>query len=185
MDIQKLANNNGITWDVVKTGKYADTQTVSRPKSPQELAIVQRAVNRIYGLFLNKVSQGRNLPQQTVEQIAQGRVWSGVTAKQIGLVDEIGGLDAAIEYAAKQAKLGDDWKLEEYPEARTLEERLLGKLSGEVRTIFSKEDSSSQLTAPDAIAAEVNKLRDEIAILQTMNDPLNVYARIPFNFKIE
>ena len=184
-NIQKLANNNGITWDVVKTGKYADTQTVSRPKSPQELAIVQRAVNRIYGLFLNKVSQGRNLPQQTVEQIAQGRVWSGVTAKQIGLVDEIGGLDAAIEYAAGQAKLGDDWKLEEYPEARTLEERLLGKLSGEVRTIFSKEDSSSQLTAPDAIAAEVNKLRDEIAILQTMNDPLNVYARIPFNFKIE
>ncbi|HCF25822.1 MAG TPA: signal peptide peptidase SppA [Cyanobacteria bacterium UBA11049] len=184
-NIQKLANNNGITWDVVKTGKYADTQTVSRPKSPQELAIVQRAVNRIYDLFLNKVSQGRKLPQQTVAQIAQGRVWSGVTAKQIGLVDEIGGLDAAIEYAAKQAKLGDDWKLEEYPQARTLEERLLGKLSGEVRTIFSKEDSFSQLTPPDAIAAEVYKLRDEIAILQTMNDPLNVYARIPFNFKIE
>lgn len=184
-NIQKLANNNGITWDVVKTGKYADAQTVSRPKSPQELALVQRSVNRIYDLFLSKVSQGRKLPQQTVEQIAQGRVWSGVSAKQIGLVDEIGGIDTAIEYAAKQAKLGDDWEVQEYPEARTLEERLLGKFSSQVKTIFSLDDQFKQLTPPDAIASEFNKLQDQIAAVRSMNDPLNVYARLPFNFKIE
>ena len=184
LNLQKLANNNGITWDVVKTGKYADTQTVSRPKSPQELAIIQRSVDRIYNMFLTKVAQGRKLPQQNVAEIAQGRVWSGIAAKKIGLVDEIGGLDAAIEYAAKQAKLGNDWELREYPEARTLSERLLGRLSGEVRSIFS-QDIQHQLTPPDPLSAEIYKLRDEVSILQSMNDPLDVYARLPFNLKID
>lgn len=183
LNFQELANKNGITWDVVKTGKYADSQTVSRPKSPQELALYQRSVDQIYGLFLSKVAQGRKLPQQTVEQIAQGRVWSGSAAKQIGLVDELGGLDAAIEYAAKQAKLGDDWEMQEYPKVRSLEERLFG-FTGEVRSVFANPDAG-QLTIPDAIASEFSKLRDEIAILQSMNDPLGVYARLPFNLKIE
>ncbi len=73
LNFQKLANNNGITWDVVKTNRYADSQTASRPKSPQELALSQRSVNRIYNLFVSKVAQGRNLPEQKVAQIAQGR----------------------------------------------------------------------------------------------------------------
>jgi len=184
-NFQKLANNNGITWDVVKTGKYADSQTVSRPKSPAELALYQRAVDRIYSTFLSKVVQGRKLPQQTVEEIAQGRVWSGVSAKRIGLVDEIGGLDAAIGYATKQAKLGDDWEVAEYPETRSLEERLFGRVSDGVRTALGKNAAANQLALPAPIAVEVAKMRDEIAILQAMNDPLGVYARLPFNLTIE
>lgn len=176
-NIQKLANNNGITWDVVKTGRYADSQTISRPKSPQELALYQQSVNRIYNLFLNKVSQGRKLPKTTVEQIAQGRVWSGLAAKQRGLVDEIGGLYPAIQYAAKQAKLGNDWELQEYPEVRSFEQRLLSQLAG--------DRTSQQLTPPDLLSAEFQKLREEIAILQVMNDPFGVYARLPFNLRID
>ncbi len=185
LNFQELANNNGITWDVVKTGRYADSQTVARPKSPQELARYQRSVNQIYNLFLNKVAQGRNLPEQKVAEIAQGRVWSGFAAKQIGLVDEIGGLDAAIEYAAKQAKLGDNWELQDYPQARSLEERLLGRLSGEVKSVLSSDRASGQATPPTPLTLEFHKLQEEIAILQTMNDPLGVYARLPFNLKIE
>lgn len=183
LNVQKLANNNGITWDVVNTGKYADSQSVSRPKSPQELALLQRSVDQIYNLFLSKVAQGRKLPQQKVEEIAQGRVWSGLAAKQIGLVDEIGGLDAAIEYAAKQAKLENNWELQEYPQVRTLEERLLGRLAGEVRSALGTPQA--ELTSPDPLTAQFYKLRDEIAIVQSMNDPLGVYARLPFNLKIE
>ena len=185
VNVQKLASNNGITWDGVKTGRYADSETVSRPKSPQELALSQRSVNRIYNLFLSKVAQGRKLPQQKVAEIAQGRVWSGVAAKEIGLVDEIGGLDAAIQYAAKQAKLGSDWELQEYPEARTFEERFLGQLTKEVRSVLSSGDTSGQLRSPDPLTAEFHKLRGEIAILQAMNDPLGVYARLPFNLEIK
>ena len=184
-NIQKLANNNGITWDVVKTGRYADSQTASRPKSPEELAVYQRSVNRIYNLFLSKVAQGRNLPEQRVAEIAQGRVWSGVAAKQVGLVDEIGGVDAAIEYAAKQAKLGNDWELREYPEVRTFEERLLGRLVGEARSAVGGDAYGGQIPSADPITAEFHKLREEVSILQAMNDPLGVYARLPFNLRIE
>jgi protease-4 len=186
LNVQKLANNNGITWDVVKTGRYADAdmQTISRPKSPQELALYQRSVNQIYNLFLSKVAQGRKLPEQKVAEIAQGRVWSGVAAKDLGLVDEIGGLDAAIQYAAKQAKLGNDWELQEYPEARTFAERFLGQLASQARSAFEGDRASGKLPASDPLTVEFHKLREEIAILQAMNDPRGVYARLPFTLKI-
>ncbi|MBD2604269.1 signal peptide peptidase SppA [Scytonema hofmannii FACHB-248] len=180
---QKLANDNGITWDSVKTGRYADSQTVSRPKSPEELAVYQRSVNHIYNLFLNKVSQGRKLPQQKVAEIAQGRVWSGVAAKQIGLVDEIGGIDAAIDYATKSAKLGNDWELQEHPRHSTFEERFFGRATQEVRTILGIEKATTK--SPDLLTAEFQKLQKELAIMQKMNDPLGVYARLPFNLTIK
>ena len=81
--------------------------------------------------------------------------------------------------------MGNDWELREYPETRTLSERLLGRLSGEVRSIFSQDIQQTQLTPPDPLSAEIYKLRDEISILQSMNDPLDVYARLPFNLKID
>ncbi|WP_138505265.1 signal peptide peptidase SppA [Nostoc sp. PA-18-2419] len=180
---EKLANDNGITWDSVKTGRYADSQTVSRPKSPQELALYQRSVNRIYDMFLNKVSQGRKLPEQKVAEIAQGRVWSGVAAKEIGLVDEIGGLKAAIAYAANEAKLGQDWELQEYPRFSSFGERFFGRATQEIQSTFKTEQT--QLKPSNPLTAQFQKLQQEIVILQKMNDPQGIYARLPFNFKIE
>ncbi|ODH01149.1 signal peptide peptidase SppA [Nostoc sp. KVJ20] len=180
---QKLANDNGITWDSVKTARYADSQTVSRPKSPQELALYQRSVNRIYNMFLNKVSQGRKLPEQKVAEIAQGRVWSGVAAKEIGLVDEIGGLNTAIAYAAKQAKLGEDWEVQEYPRTSSFGERFFGRVTEEAQTALGIE--GTQLKQSNPLTTEFQKLQQEVEILQRMNDPQGVYARLPFNLKIE
>ncbi|WP_016950395.1 signal peptide peptidase SppA [Anabaena sp. PCC 7108] len=180
---QKLGNNNGITWDTVKTAQYADNQTVSRPKSPQELALYQRSVNRIYNMFLNKVAQGRKLPQQKVAEIAQGRVWSGTAAKQIGLIDEIGGLNAAIEYAAKQAKLGNDWELKEYPRVTTFEERFFGRKLEEAQAKLGIE--KTQIKPINPLLAEFEKFQQEISILNKMNDPQGIYARLPFNLKID
>ncbi|MBW4612163.1 MAG: signal peptide peptidase SppA [Desmonostoc vinosum HA7617-LM4] len=180
---QKLANDNGITWDSVKTAEFADLQTASRPKSTQEIALYQRSVNRVYNLFLNKVSQGRKLPEQKVAEIAQGRIWSGVAAKQLGLVDEIGGLDTAIAYAAKQANLGEDWKIKEYPRTSTFGERFFGRATEEVENALGIE---KELKSPNnPLVAEFQKMQQEIATLQKMNDPQGVYARLPFNFKIE
>ncbi|MEA5556016.1 signal peptide peptidase SppA [Nodularia spumigena] len=180
---QKLANDNGITWDTVKTARYADSQTPTRPKSPQELEIYQRSVNRIYNLFLDRVVQGRNLPAPKVAEIAQGRVWSGISAKQIGLVDEIGGLNAAIEYAAKEAKLDNDWELQEYPRVSTLEERFFGRAVKEISTMLGMAGVSVQASHP--LMAELQKLQQEMVILQNMNDPHGIYTRLPFNFHIE
>ncbi|MEH2414639.1 signal peptide peptidase SppA [Nostoc sp.] len=180
---QKLGNDHGITWDSVKTARYADTQTVSRPKSPQELALSQRSVNRIYNMFLNKVSQGRKLPEQKVAEIAQGRVWSGVAAKEIGLVDEIGGLNSAIAYAAKQAKLKEDWEVQEYPRTSSFRERFFGRATEEVQTALGIE--KAQLKSANPLTDEFQKLQQEVEILQKMNDPQGVYARLPFNLKID
>jgi protease-4 len=180
---QKLASNNGVTWDTVKTAEYADTQTVSRPKSPQELALYQHSVNQIYNIFLNKVAQGRKLPEAKVAEIAQGRVWSGTAAKGIGLIDEIGGLNSAIAYAAKQANLGENWEIKEYPKLGTFEERFLGQVPQEVRTALGINKAQTESTDP--LTVEFQKLQQEIAILRHLNDPRGVYARLPFNLKIE
>ncbi|MEA5572641.1 signal peptide peptidase SppA [Calothrix sp. UHCC 0171] len=182
LNFQKLANDNGITWDAVKTGKYADNQTVARPKSPEELAVYQRTVNRIYNLFLNKVAQGRKLPQAKVAEIAQGRVWSGTAAKDIGLVDEIGGLDAAIEHAAGLANLGENWKLQEFPKGSSFGERFFGRTVEEAQTNLGINPSKQQ---NHPLTQELQKLQQEISVLQNLNDPLNIYARLPFNLKIE
>lgn len=174
---EKLAANNGLTWDVVKTARFADTNTVSRPKNPQELANIQRVVDRIYDRFITKVADSRKLPKNKVQEIAQGRVWSGTAAKQLGLVDEIGGLEDAVREAAKQAKLGDNWKLEEYPKRRTLEERILEKISG-VHVL----KPAAKL---DPLTAEFKKMQNELAAIKSMNDPQGVYVRLPFNLRID
>jgi protease IV len=176
-NIQKLGNDNGISWDVVKTSQFADSRTISRPRTPQELAIAQKSVNQIYNQFLDKVAQARKLPKQKVAQIAQGRVWSGQDAKQLGLVDKIGGIRDAIQYAAKQAELKDDWQVEEYSEVQSLEERILKKL-------FSKV-SAPKTQQPDLITAEFVKLQEDLAILKALNDPQGIYARMPFNWRIK
>ncbi len=174
---EKLAANNGLTWDVVKTASFADTNTVSRPKNPQELANIQKIVDRIYDRFITKVANSRKLPKNKVQEIAQGRVWSGTAAKQLGLVDEIGGLEDAVREAAKQAKLGDDWKLEEYPKRRSLEERILERISG-VHVL----KPAAKL---DPLTAEFKTMQDELAVIKSMNDPQGIYVRLPFNLRID
>lgn len=176
-NIQKLGNDNGISWDVVKTSQFSDSTTISRPKTPQELAIAQKSVNQIYDQFLDKVAQARKLPKQKVAQIAQGRVWSGQAAKQLGLVDQFGGITEAIQYAAGQVKLGDDWEVEEYAESGSLEQRILKKLLGKV--------SARNTKLPDPLTAEFTKLQEDLAIFKALNDPKGIYARLPFNWRIE
>jgi protease IV len=174
---QKLANKNGITWDVVKTSKLADSTTIARPRTPQELAISQQMVDDIYDDFLNKVSESRKLPKQKVAEIAQGRVWSGSDAKKIGLVDDIGGLNDAIAYAAQTAKLGKDWELEEYPTVEGWEEKLLKQ--------FASSNEARALQVQDPLTAELVKVKAELSVLKTFNDPHHVYVRLPIDFKLD
>jgi protease IV len=180
---QKLANDNGITWDTVKTARYADNPSISRPKTPEELAIYQRSVERIYNLFLEKVAQGRDLPAAKVAEIAQGRIWSGKAAQEIGLVDEIGGLSAAIQYAAEKAELGEDWQLQEYPRVSTLEQRLFGRVAQEIRTILAIPGISAPSSHP--LMAELQKLQQQVMIIEKMNDPYGIYTRLPLNFHFD
>ncbi len=178
-NIQKIANDNGITWDVVKTGKFADAETISRPKTKEEIAIVQKLVGNIYDQFLTKVSESRKLDRVKVSEIAQGRVWSGAEALKIGLVDELGGLDDAIQDAAKRAKLGTNWHVEEYPESTPLEERL-------IKGLFGAQIKSNQASLPsDPFNQEFKKLKADFNNLRTLNDPQGIYLRMTDNFTID
>ena len=176
-NIQEIANEQGVTWDVVKTGKFADISSNVRPKTEAELAIYQQSIDKTYQLFLRKVARYRDLPIEQVKQIAQGKIWSGKEANQIGLVDRIGGLESAIAYAAERAELGNSWQLEEYPQHNRFETEVLQRL-------FDVEALESQ-TAIDPVTAELLKIRRELAILNGFNDPSGAYARLPFHFEID
>lgn len=174
-DVQKLANNFGVTFDSVKTGKFADALTISRPKTPEEIAVLQRMVDWIYGEFVGKVAEGRKLEPARVEEIAQGRVWSGTDAKAIGLVDELGGLNAAIAHAAEKAGLGANYRLTEFPRQK----ELLEAIQDFLESASPRYARSTKLT--DQIAA---RIESELKVLRSFNDPKGIYARMPLNLNI-
>ncbi len=173
LNIQKIANNNGIDWDTVKTGQLADLSTITRPKNPQELEIYQAAVNRFYDLFIETVAKGRKLSPDKVRTVAQGRVWTGKDAVKIGLVDQIGGLEAAVQYAAKTAKLGDDWSLKEYPRSQSWQEELVSNFLQTYLPPLTKNNHP--------LTQEWQNFQQELLKLPTFNDPHSVYAKLLFN----
>lgn len=118
----------GITRDPLKRGANADLYTSRAPFSPEQEVHIKRQMARVYDLFLSHVVQGRKMSRQAVETVAQGRVWTGTAAKRLGLVDELGGLDRAIELARQAAKIpaGERVRLAFYPERPTWIE-LLGE----------------------------------------------------------
>jgi protease-4 len=177
-NVQKLANDHGVTFDSVKTGKFAGgLLTIARPRTDEEMQVFQKGVDWIYSQFVAKVAEGRNLPLSRVEEIAQGRVWSGTDAKRIGLVDEIGGLDAATRYAAKQANLGDHYRVIEYPKSKSLSEAI-AEYMGKFRPV-------SLHVRPAGILGEVtDRIESEFSWLSSLNDPRGVYARMPVELVI-
>jgi protease-4 len=167
---QKLANDLGLTFDVVKTGKFADSLTIARPQTPEELARWQHWVDWIYDEFLTKVSESRQLDRTKVHEIAQGRVWSGTEAVKLGLVDEIGGLDAALAYAAQKAGLGADYRVVEYPRKKELAEAIAEMFEG-----FKPATSK----AGGVVAQTIEHVRSELQVVEQFNDRRGVYARLP------
>jgi protease IV len=175
-DVQKLANTYGITFDSAKTGAYADFETITRPKTPQELALAQSRVDDLYNKFVDKVSRGRNIPNAQVQAIAQGRVWTGSEALNLHLVDEIGGMQAAIDYAANQAKLGTSYELREVPKQVTFAETL--------STLLSNEEAPVEAVKPDLFTRQLLKMKSDLKTLQEFNDPMGMYARLPLGFDL-
>ena len=180
-NFQGIANQNGVTWDVVKTGEYADIGTVSRPPTESEVAIVQRFIDQVYDDFLQNVADSRPLTRSELEPIAEGRVWSGTNAQTVGLVDEMGGLDEAIASAAAAAELGDDWTVKEYPQPLNFEEEVFRQLFGtRLQSWFPPKE-----TAQDPLTAELNRVKVELETLRSLNDPQGVYTRLPINYWID
>jgi protease-4 len=177
LNLQDIANRNGITWDVVKTAPFADIGTLSRPPSPEELQLQQAIVNDLYSRFVSLVADGRDLSAAEVEAVAQGRVWSGTAAQTAGLVDEMGGLEQAIAAAANAAEL-EAWRVEEYPQPRSLEDQIFESLFGAVLGRF-------RATHAHPLWAELQATQDQLTLFKTLNDPQGTYMRLPFDTDID
>ncbi|MBL0309406.1 MAG: signal peptide peptidase SppA [Bacteroidetes bacterium] len=132
----------GITFDEVKVTKHGVLGGITKPVDAEEGAFLQRNVEKTYREFKERVAEGRKKDTAYIESIAQGRVWTGQQGIANGLVDEIGGLDEAIAYAAKQANL-KDYRTKAYPEEKTLAEKLAEGFS-EMKTNAIREQLGEQ-----------------------------------------
>ena len=160
----------GLTFDQVKTNKFADLGTTTRPLTEEEYNIIHEGVVEIYHTFTSKVAEGRNMSQENVDAIGQGRVWSGTNAMDINLIDEYGGLEKAIEGAAALAEL-EDYRIYELPVQKDPLQELLKELGDGVQTSWMKY-----------------QLGDQYKYYKTLNDLTHlkgVQARMPYQFVID
>jgi protease IV len=162
-------NKLGITFERVKTGDYADALTISKPLNAQEKKIIQNQVDMIYADFKQRVSDGRKMDTAYVDSIAQGRVWTGVRASKIGLVDRLGGIDDAIRSAAKLAKL-KEYNIREYPERKSIFDEIFSSyLSNAQTNMLNKELGEENVQ----LLQQVKRIKDNFGKVQ---------ARLPFEW---
>lgn len=138
---QKFLNDKlGLTVDGVQTNENASIGSVFRPIKPYEQEVLQRGVEQIYSVFIGHVAEGRNKTTAEIDSIGQGRVWSGVNAKQIGLIDEFGGLEKAIEIAKTKAGIKGEVRIIELPKKLPFFEQVLKDIQENTETsILNKE----------------------------------------------
>lgn len=134
-----LDNKLGLTHDVVGTGNHSDFITVTREYTPYEMAFMQNGVNEGYRTFTTKVAEGRGMVIDDVLSVAGGRVWTGLQAKENGLVDVLGNYDDAVRIAAEAAGI-EEYSLKMYPVQKPFFEKLMSEFGGQTRTFFTKDN---------------------------------------------
>jgi protease IV len=175
-NVKKLAGDHGITWDSVQTAKLANPMTLTRPKNDLELARIQGMVDHIYDQFISKVAESRKMKPEAVQEIAQGRVWSGREAMKLGLVDELGGLGDALKHAAKMAKAENDFYVVGPEHEPDLFKELLRNLG---------QGKSRKLTRSGPVDTLADAFRLQLEHLSALNDPQGIYARMPFEIDLK
>lgn len=159
----------GLHFDVVKTNSHADMGSLSRPFNASEKEIMQNYINNGYKLFVKRCADGRGMSVEAIEKIAEGRVWTGEAAKELGLVDELGGLDKALEIAAQKANV-EAYSVISYP----------GKSS-----IF---DSILENGKKDYINGQLAETFGEyyhfMKSIQNLKEADRIQARLPFDLQI-
>jgi protease-4 len=138
------------------------------------MGVIQKYIDQFYQDFLEHVSQARNIPVDQVNEIAQGRVWSGEQALKLHLVDQVGGLQTAIEYAGQLAHLAPHPKIAEYPTKQSVGEAIQKALSGTERPPVSKLDP---------INRQLQLLEKNLRQFSCFNDPMGIYSLLPIGIE--
>jgi protease-4 len=165
-------NKIGITFDGEKTHKYADMMTTSRALTAEERLVIQGYIDDFYDGFLERVATGRNMTLAQVDSVGQGRVWTGTDAKRLGLVDELGGLEDAIDAAAEMAGL-TSYKQVEMPKQKDLLQQIMEDLGTETR-----------MWAASLWLGEDARMLDQYKRLREVREQTGIIARMPFDLQV-
>lgn len=174
-NVRNLAKRVGVNAEQVQTHPHAVTYSVFEPLSDMTQQTLTESIEHIYDVFLQRVATGRKMSKEEVNEIAQGRIWTGVMAKENGLVDELGGLNDAINYAAKQVEISD-YRVTLYPEYEMEFKDLLRKMLG-----FSVKQAQ-QNTIIEQIGKENYEILKQINYLQQSS---GVQALLPYQMIIK
>ncbi len=165
------AEKLGITVDTVNTNKHSDVGSILRGVTDEERNWIQGGVENIYDVFITRVSNGRKIDKNMVDSIGQGRVWSGSDAIKINLVDELGGVDAAIAYAVKKSGVGEDYRLVEFPKQKDPFAKLFNK---------GEDEMESRI-----IGKNLGEQYKYLKVVKNLIDQKGVQARLPYDMIIE
>ena len=170
-----LADKLGITVDRVTTGKFSDLPTITRRLTDFEKNVLQQEVNSIYADFTTKAARGRHMPVERLRRLASGRVWSGLEAKNNGLVDVLGGYTDALNIAAKRAGLkADDYRVQRLPRRKTELESLLA--------MFGADNEEAQAKA---MKAQLGPLYPAYVQYQQLMHMRGVQAKLPYELDLQ
>ncbi len=165
-NMEGLANKVGLTTDVVKTNKFSGLGNVMRPLNEDEKELMQMMVNRGYYLFVDRCAEGRNTTREAIEKVAEGRVWTGEMAKEIGLVDELGGIDRAMEIATAMAGI-EHYSIKSYPD----QEGILSILLNTKATSYVESK---------ILKSKLGDYYSDFDLLRNLEQKAMIQARIPF-----
>lgn len=166
-----LTEKIGVNFDVVKTNQYADFGMLTRPMNDGEKGLMQMYITQGYDLFLTRCSDGRGISKEEMDKIAQGRVWTGTTAKELGLVDVLGGLDKALEIATAKAGI-DAYTVMNYPAKESFYESLINTNPGNyIKARMMK--------------GTIGEVYQQFSVLENFDKCDRVQARIPFDPNIQ
>lgn len=165
----ELMKKIGLSFDGVKTNKFSDLPSLTRPFTSDERDLMQSYIERGYEVFLKRCADGRHTTTASIDSVGQGRVWAGVNALELGLVDKIGGLDDAIGIAKGMAKL-EKFRIVELPEVPDPIEELVKELTGDAKMYFGKMILGEEY--------------EYMKILKTMQGRDQIQARLPYDITL-
>lgn len=161
---EKLADKVGLSFDVVKTNKFADFGSIFRGFNADERMLLQRYIEDGYDLFVKRCADGREMANDSIRQIAEGRVWTGTRALKLGLVDQLGGLDEAVAVAAQKAGISS-YRLRSYPQEKSFLDKLLEMsgqdlvqtylAKGKLKEVYQQVESVNQLMSDSFLQARM------------------------------
>lgn len=168
---KELTDKIGLSYDMVKTNKFADFGNLMRPFNDDEKLLMQAMINRGYEIFVGRCAEGRGMSKEAIKKIAEGRVWTGEKAKELGLVDILGGIDTAMEIATKKAGI-ENYTVISYPEKESWLSHLFN-------------DTPNNYIESKLLNSKLGEYYQQFGLLKNLSDRSMIQARIPFELSLK